>query len=357
VLSAGDLATFTAGVAHDAVQFSGPAKGDQLAVGTPGAGGLSRAFTVVGSIDHIDVSASATATTSAPFTVTARARDALGSLVTGYNGPATWGDHTNNLSPAAPADFVAGVSTTSVTEPDAAHADVISIASSGSNGSSKAFNIIGPWDHIDVTGIPSSVRVDTAFTLTAYAHDTANNVVPTFEDSVPWYIGALRDSGAFGFVHGVSRTTIALSTPEHQMPFQLVVPPSGTGRPFGPVLTRPLDVIGPVYHFELTWKRTDGWTGCNTATITGSLVAKAIDAAGNFVKSYQDSNLAWNPAPLVGGIQTPAPPAPFVNGVSSNPKVTWLGHFFGGSGAVTVSLVATHTSGPFGNVFGEVNVC
>jgi hypothetical protein len=251
---------------------------------------------------------------------------------------------------------VAGVSTTSVSEPNASHADVISVSSSGSSGSSKAFNIIGPWDHIDVTGLPSSVHAGTAFTLTSYAHDAANNIVPTFENDVPWFVG-IGDSGGLAFVHGVSRTTIALSTPVHQLPLDLFVPPSGTGRPSAITAICSIDVIGPVSHFELTWKCTDGWTGCNTATITGSLLAKAVDAAGNFVKSYQGSNLAWAPAPLVGGIQTPAPPAPFVNGVSSNPKVSWLGGSSTTAGSVGVTLVANDVPGPVGVAVGSVPIC
>src|SRR6185437_745681 len=185
----------------------------------------------------IDVSVSSSATTSAPFTVTARARDALGSPVTTYTGPATWSDNTNGLAPAAPADFVAGVSTTSVTEPDAFHGDVISVSSSGSSGSSKPFNIVGPYNHIDVTGVPASGHVGTPFTVTAYAHDAANNVVPTFETDVQWQIGTY-DGGTLPFVHGVSRTTITPARPARQAEFFLLAPNRDPSRPLTPVTIR-----------------------------------------------------------------------------------------------------------------------
>jgi hypothetical protein len=292
---------------------------------------MSRPFRVVGPIDHIDVSLSSSATTASPFTVTARARDALGALVTSFNGPASWTDRSSALQPAAPSDFVAGASTTTVTEPKPFHADLITVTSSGVTGSSKPFNVVGPFDHMDFSPahLPSTMYTGTSVQLTAYARDAANNLVPGYAGAADWSSGEDEaNGGSFPpFVGGVSRTTAQLSAPEHQSPWMLTADPvPGNPLALQTTLTQPIDIIGPVDHYQLTWTRTDGLTGCSS--VTGSLLAKALDAAGNVAKHYQESRLYWSPAldeTIIAGTTTPVVPAPFVNGVSWSPRLSWSG--------------------------------
>src|SRR3954466_10286078 len=187
---------------------------------------MSAKFDIVGPLDHIDVYTPASATTTAPFTVTARARDAAGHAVTGYNGPATWSDKSGQLQAGGSTGFVNGVSTISASEATPCHGDVVSITSSGLTGSTRAFNVVGPFDHLD-TRVPASVLLSGSFTLTAYAHDAANNLVPTYIGDWTWFSDSSAGSMA-PFVGGVSKTTISASdawgAPRHQSQIVLVGP-------------------------------------------------------------------------------------------------------------------------------------
>ena len=60
---------------------------------------------------------------------------------------------------------------------------------------------------------------------------------------------------------------------------------------------------------------------CSSAS--GSLVARAVDAVGNVLTSYNDPSPSWflEGATTGQGI-SPAAPAPFTAGVSNNPEVT-----------------------------------
>ena len=315
-LDAPGHASFSGGVSKTAVQASIAARADQIAVKNPDVQGISAKFDILGAVDHFDVSTPSSATTGAPFTLTARARDTAGHLVTSYNAGASWSDKSGQLQLGGSTDFVNGVSSISASEATPYHADVITVTSSGLTGATKAFDVVGPFDHLDAR-VPASVPLDGTFTLTASARDAANNLIPTY--NVEWWAWfSDSDGGSLApFVGGVSKTTItataAWGAPRHQTQLLLGGPTTA--------FTNPIDVVGPVDHFALTWKRTDGLTGCDS--VTGSLVAKAIDSAGNFVKSYQDAHPMWGPDPVPP--MDPATPAPFVNGVSSNPRVSSSG--------------------------------
>jgi hypothetical protein len=347
LLAAPTAVSFSGGVGQATLQFSGPTSSDQLLLGFGGVSGMSSPFKVIGPVDHIDVSVSSSATTASPFTVTARAHDALGALVTSYNGPASWSDKSGAVRPAAPGDFVAGVSTTTVSEPQPFHADVITITSAGAFGSSKAFNVVGPFDHMTFSHVPSTMYTGTSVKLTAYARDAANNLVPSYAGAADWSSGIDEANGGTfpPFVGGVSHTTAQLSAPEHQSQWLLTADPvPGNPLALKTTLTQPIDIIGPVDHYQLTWTRTDGLTGCSS--VTGSLLAKALDAAGNVVTNYQESRLVWYPAPdetLIPGTTTPDVPAPFVNGVSWSPQLSWSGFSMIADSGMSVELVVVQT--------------
>jgi hypothetical protein len=361
VLAAPAAVTFSGGTGQATLQFSGPTSSDQLLLAAGAAAGMSRQFKVVGPIDHIDVSLSSSATTASPFTVTARARDALGDLVTSFNGPASWTDRSSALQPAAPSDFVAGVSTTTVTAPKPFHADLITVTSSAVTGSSKPFNVVGPFDHMDFSRLASTMYTGTSVQLTAYARDAANNLVPGYAGAAEWSSGYDRGNGGSfpRFVGGVSRTMAQLSTPEHQSPWILTADPvPGNVLAVQATLTQPIDIIGPVDHYQLTWTRTDGLAGCSS--VTGSLLAKALDTAGNVVKNYQESRLFWWPAPdetIIAGTTTPEVPAPFVNGVSWSPRLSWSGFTMIADSGMSIELVVEQTLDPATNPTVDTVAC
>jgi len=79
-----------------------------------------------------------------PFAVTARVLDAGHRVVSGYDGPGRWSDATGTLTPAAPANFVGGVSTTTATIPAALADDRITVTTGGLTGVSAPFAVADP---------------------------------------------------------------------------------------------------------------------------------------------------------------------------------------------------------------------
>jgi Arylsulfotransferase (ASST) len=77
-----------------------------------------------------------------PFTVTARAVDSGGNLVPSYNGSATWSDLSGQLSPATPANFVNGVSSTTATIPTPSQGNRITVTSGGASGQTGGFDVV-----------------------------------------------------------------------------------------------------------------------------------------------------------------------------------------------------------------------
>ena len=91
----------------------------------------------------IDVVVTGPVRAGEPFTVTATAHDPNGATAD-YSGPATWSSLDGALTPAAPADFVHGVSTTTTTEIAAPfQADKITVTGSGVSGQSGSFECSG----------------------------------------------------------------------------------------------------------------------------------------------------------------------------------------------------------------------
>jgi hypothetical protein len=199
--------------------FNGDGRRD-LAVADGGANTVSLLLnqsTAVPVTIAVSVSARTTAAGSA-FTVTASAKDASGHVQTAYNGPATWSDTSGSLSPATPADFVNGVSTTTIASvANMTHADQITVTSGGASGTSGAFNVTGPLASVTVgIGGKSTVAPGSPFTVTAYAFDALGDLISTYNAPATWSdrSGSLSPAAPSNFVNGVSTTTNAsIATP------------------------------------------------------------------------------------------------------------------------------------------------
>ena len=124
------------------------------------------------------------------FTVTAIARDALNDPVTTYNAPATWSNLSGpgNFLPANPNNFVNGVSQTTATISVPFKNDKITVSSGGFTGSGGFFNVFGPLDHVSVEVPAGPIATGKAFTVTARARDTAENVLVTYQRSLAYVV-------------------------------------------------------------------------------------------------------------------------------------------------------------------------
>jgi hypothetical protein len=152
-----------------------------------------------------------------PFTVTAVMRDGTGREVTAYNGPATWSSVDGQISPATPADFVNGISTTTATIPDARHNDQITVTSGGGSGLSPAFAVLGPLHHIALSGVPATVTVGQDFDVRATAKDVLNDTIGDYAAPATWSdrSGTLTPATPNSFAGGVSTTTARVGLPYH----------------------------------------------------------------------------------------------------------------------------------------------
>src|SRR4051812_8629034 len=168
---------FANGVSRTTLPGTAPLRADVLSVHTPDATADSRSFTRVGGLDHVELSVPAWVEQNAYFPVVARARDAAGNLVTGFNGPAYWDDSPSGLDPAIPNEFVDGVSTTNVRVAYPIHYDVIDFHAGGLETFSRGFDVLGAPDHLDISGTPAEATVGTAFTVVSTLRDAANNVL------------------------------------------------------------------------------------------------------------------------------------------------------------------------------------
>lgn len=239
-----------------------------------------------------------------PFTVRAVAENADGSTATDYNGPATWSDTSGTITPAAPADFVNGVSVTSATVPGAFHADRITITSNGVTGQSAKFDVLGPIDHVKVVGPSAPVDQGQSFTVQATAKDAANNTLTAYSGAVTWSdtTGSLEPSAPSSFSHGVSTTTadVASGPSDGDVITVDTGGASGTSAPF--------TVRGPLDHFVFSPK-------VPTPVSAGAAFkvrVMAVDALGNQLVNYT-APATWSD---LTGTLTPAAPSDFVGGVS-----------------------------------------
>ncbi len=164
---------------------------------------------------HLKVTLGGVAHAGAPFTVTAEMRDGAGNLVTGYNGPATWASVDGAISPAVPAAFVNGVSTTQATIGAPFSSDRITVGSGGATGQSALFNVLGPLDHFVFSGVPGSVPAGQSFTVRATAKDALNDTISDYAAPATWFdrSGTLSPPSPGNFLNGVSTTTARVAVP------------------------------------------------------------------------------------------------------------------------------------------------
>jgi hypothetical protein len=312
-LSPAAPADFVNGVSTTVAHVDVPFRNDVIAI-TSGSTGKSRAFNVVGPLDHLSVSVPGSHTVNMPFTVRATARDAANNLVTSFAGSASWSDSAGALASFTPSDFVAGVSRTSVQTSIPLRGDHVAISSDGLSASS-IFNVIGPATHLSLS-IPSSIPVASPFKITARALDAAGNVATGYNAPAGWSetSGTIVPAAPSDFVAGVSTTTAQVPVAFKSDGLTLT---SG-----GLSATGAFNVLGPFDHIALTWTPSST-PPIDCSSAAGSLVAQAQDVAGNVLTSYNDAAPSW----FIGGAEatdtiSPAVPAPFVAGVSNNPTVT-----------------------------------
>jgi len=166
---------------------------------------------------HITVDVNEPVHAGIPFGVRAVMRDGAGNPVLNYNGPGTWSSSDGGIVPAVPANFVDGVSTTDATVGAPFRADRITVSSGGASGQSSVFNVLGPLDHIALSGVPGSVAVGQAFTVRATAKDALDDTIVDYTAPATWSdrSGALTPATPAAFDHGISTTTAKVGIPYH----------------------------------------------------------------------------------------------------------------------------------------------
>jgi len=262
------------------------------------------------------------------FTVRAIARDLLGTPIPGYTGSATWSDLSGALAPAAPVDFVDGVSTTSASVGVPFRSDRITVTSGGVSSQSGLFNVIGPFRQVAV-GVGTPVTMGAPFTVTAVATDTAGNTVTSYSGPATWSSldGGISPAAPNGFVNGVSTTSATIPSPFAGD--RITVASGGMSGQ-----SSLFDVRGAAS----IQVRLDAPVSAG-APFTVRAVAK--DASGRTMTNY-DVPATWSS--LDGGL-TPASPSTFVNGISTT-TATIAGPFAGDRITLT-SGGTTGRSAPF----------
>jgi hypothetical protein len=166
---------------------------------------------------HITVDVSGPAHRGVPFTVTAVMRDGAGNRVINYDRPATWTSLDGGIAPSAPANFVQGISTSEATVSAAFRGDRITVSSADASGQSGALNVLGPLDHIALSGMPGSVSVGQTFTVSATAKDAVDDTLVDYAAPATWSDrgGTLKPATPVAFDQGISSTTAQVGGPYH----------------------------------------------------------------------------------------------------------------------------------------------
>jgi WD40 repeat protein len=246
------------------------------------------------------------------FTVTATAVDANGHTMTDYNGPGTWSSLDGALLPAAPTDFVNGVSTTVATIAHAFHHDRITVEANGMSGQSNLFEVLAPASlNVQFSG-PVSVGVP--FTVRIYARDAGRRLISDYQGPAGWSdrSGSLTPTSPARFVNGVSTTTAQITVPFHDDRF--TVTSGGVSAQTGPY-----NVLGPLARIIVSVPDTVAAATPTTRnpaygiSATFTVRATALDAARNLLRTYTGP-ATWS---SLDTALAPAAPNPFVNGVST----------------------------------------
>jgi hypothetical protein len=235
------------------------------------------------------------------FTVRAVARDSAGHVVTYFNDPGTWSDLSGQLSPASPAKFVNGISTTTATIPVPFKNDKITVTSGGVTGSSVAFAVIGPYAAITTT-FAKPVTAGSPFTFTAQAVDSAGNIVKNYNEPATWsdLSGQLSPATPASFVSGVSKTSATVANPFHAD--KITIASGGKTKQSGA-----FDVLGPLSSIAVTVPASV------THGVPFTVKAVARDQVGNTLSTYNQA-ATWSS--ISGGL-SPAAPLAFKSGVST----------------------------------------
>jgi hypothetical protein len=163
----------------------------------------------VTTVAKLVISQPASTTVNKAQTVTVKAENSSGHVVTSYDGPVSIYDGSGQLSQTL--TFQGGVSATSVAFANPAKTDRITAAASTLSASTRPFNVVGPL----ATFAISVPRFDTAgkpFTVRVYAEDAAGNVITTYAGAPSWSdaSGQLTGSPA-AFKRGLSSTAVTLA--------------------------------------------------------------------------------------------------------------------------------------------------
>jgi alpha-tubulin suppressor-like RCC1 family protein len=207
--------------------------GDRVTISGGGLTAQSNSFDVI-RISRLEVRVTAPAFSGHQFTVTVTARDSAGNKLKAYNGAGRWSDLSGQLSPATPADFVSGVSTSKATIPMPLKSDTITVTSGGVNGTSGAFAVIGPLAAIKTT-VTKPVTAGSPFTVRAQAVDSVGNIVRNYNATATWsdLSGQLSPATPANFLNGVSKTSATVSAPYANDKITVVSGgKSGTSAPF-----------------------------------------------------------------------------------------------------------------------------
>ena len=312
-LSASAPGKWSGGVSKTTASVKTAAAGDVVTVQTAdGTSGQSAAFNVAGSLDHFAVAVSPRpAIAGQDIKITATAKDANNTTVTGYAGKPDVYDSSQTMSVSDLGSFAGGVSTSTASVPNAIHGDVVYVKDPAADvaGQSSAFNVAGAVDHLSlsVQSSPRTGMFDPAgpVQVTARALDAAGNTVTGYSGPATWSdsAGLLSPSSPSDFVAGVSKTTANASSPVHGDVLTLA---SG-----GNTVQRKFNVVGPLDHFDAHVP-----SSANVGE-PFSLTVYARDAAGNLFTSYAGFNDFY-----YDGDTNVINLAPFDNGVSKS-TVTW----------------------------------
>jgi hypothetical protein len=310
---------------------------DRITVISGGVGGLSGPFEVIGPA-RIDLRFRQPARVGVPFTVQAIALDPAGRWMRSYQGTATWSDRSGSLTPATPARFVNGISTSQATITSPAHDDKLTLTSGGVSVTSGPFHVRGPLAFIGVS-VPTTTAAQragrtnpvypttTSFTVTATAYDAAHTKLTDYNASATWSAQSdLTPTSPSPFVNGVSTTTATITSPIRED--RITLTSAGiSGKTTGFTITGP-----PA---QITVRLTTPVTHGTPFTIR----AIVKDSLGSTITTYNQP-AAWTAKS--GGL-TPTTPTPFTNGTSTS-QATLTNPYRHNQITITTGTLTGHTN-------------
>ena len=212
----GSPVAFTSGVSMNTVTLPNAYKSDTITVTDAAAKVTSQtaAFNVFGPLAKFVSGVSSSQTAGQSFTVRVYAEDSAGNVLSGYHGSPKWSDLSGHLT-GSPAAFTSGVSTNTVTLPNAYKRDTITVTDVAAKVTSQSsqFNVFGPLAKF-VIGVSSSQTAGKAFTVRVNAEDSAGNLLSGYHAVTTWSdsSGQIKGSPA-AFSGGVSTNQVTVAKP------------------------------------------------------------------------------------------------------------------------------------------------